>query len=223
MALTNAAQPVITNTGESLSVDPISGAVIGIDAAANEVALSQTGSENKVQISQTVGENVVELGSAIAISQAGTENQVQLSQASGDNGVDIVKVGGNAVTTSIPVSITSAGATVKDTGTTTIAAGNPSPTTGTINFIDIGTGTTGHLLKLFGFAQFQVQIKVKGTDNAEFVFTGNGSGGGPINLDLPYGAMTQAGGTGKRWEVTATNLHKNAGVDVDLTAVWVQV
>ena len=103
MALTNSATPVVTNTGDSLAVDPVSGAIIGIDPASNDVAISQTGSENKIQFSQAVGENVVELGSAVAISQTSTENKVQLSQASGENGVDLVNL---AWLLNKPISIT---------------------------------------------------------------------------------------------------------------------
>lgn len=196
MALTNSATPVVTNAGDNLAIDPISGAVIGIDPASNDVAISQTGSENKVQISQTAGEN----------------------------GVDLVKLAGAAITGGVlPVSIESPGDEIKDTGTVNLAAANPSPTTGTIDFTEITTGKTAHLLKLVGFAQFQVQVKIKGTDAAEFVFTGNGSGGGPINLDLPRGFITQVGGTGKKFTATGTNLHKNEAVDLDLTALWVEV
>jgi hypothetical protein len=194
MALTNASTPVSTPTGESLAVTPSSGSLVGIDAANNTVEISQTGSENKIQISQTATQN----------------------------GVDVVKVGGVAVTGgSVPVSLDSPGTEKKDTGSAAAVAANLG--TATINFIDITTATTGHLLKLFGFAQFNVQIKVKGTDNAEFLFTGNDSGGGPINLDLPYGFITQAGGSSKRWEVSITNLDKNRAVDVDLTALWTEV
>ena len=170
------------------------------------------------------------------------QNTVQISQTAGENGVDIVKIGGNAVASATTsgallvgidpsqnvVSLGAGGTNKSASGTVNV----PKPVgstiqSGTINFTDITTGTTGKLLQISLFSQTQMRVEINtdagGTATLAAV-SGTPAGGGAFTFKpASEDSITQAGGVGNNFQIVAYNLDKNKDADIYAFAEWVEV
>ncbi len=153
-------------------------------------------------------------------------NTVKLSQTASQNGVDLVKVGGNAISgSSVPVTLSTPGTEKYSYQTSAGVSANLGAAT--LTFTAITGGTIGKFLKAMFSSQTQMKIELQtfdGSTAVTFAVIHLPAGGGDTEFIVPNeDFITFAGGATNRFRALVTNLDKSKVADIFGTCFWTEV